>query len=76
MTKPKVYVTRMIAQEALDMIAQVAEVKVWSEELPPPRESLLEEVRDVDSLLTLLTDTIDASVMQAAPKLKVGRQTG
>ena len=71
MTKPKVYVTRMIAQKALDMIAQVAEMKVWSGELPPPRESLLEEVRDVDGLLTLLTDKIDASVMQAAPRLKV-----
>lgn len=71
MTKPKVYVTRMIAQEALDMIAQVAEMKVWSGELPPPPESLLEEARDVDGLLTLLTDKIDASVMQAAPKLKV-----
>jgi glyoxylate reductase len=61
----------MMAQEALDMIAQVAEMKVWSEELPPPHESLLEEVRDVDGLLPLLTDKIDASVMQAAPKLKV-----
>jgi len=71
MAKPKVYVTRMMAQEALDMIAQVAEMKVWSEELPPPHESLLEEVRDVDGLLPLLTDKIDASVMQAAPKLKV-----
>ena len=71
MAKPKVYVTRMIAQEALDMIAQVAEMKMWSEGLPPPHESLLEEARDVDGLLTLLTDKIDASVMQAAPKLKV-----
>ena len=61
----------MIAQQALDKIAQVAETKVWSGELPPPHESLLEEVRDVDGLLTLLTDKIDASVMQAAPKLKV-----
>ncbi|TET44926.1 MAG: D-glycerate dehydrogenase, partial [Dehalococcoidia bacterium] len=71
MTKPKVYVTRIIAQEALDTIAQVAEMKVWPEELPPPHEVLLEEARDVDGLLTLLTDKIDASVMQAAPKLKV-----
>lgn len=71
MAKPKVYVTRIIAQKALDMIAQVAEVKVWPEELPPPRETLLEEAREVDGLLTMLTDKIDASVMQAAPKLKV-----
>ncbi len=71
MVRPKVYVARMMAQQALDKIAQVAETKVWSGELPPPHESLLEEVRDVDGLLTLLTDKIDASVMQAAPKLKV-----
>lgn len=31
----------------------------------------MEEARDVDGLLTLLTDKIDASVMQEAPKLKV-----
>ena len=71
MAKPKVYVTRMIAQKALDMVAQVAEMKVWPEKLPPPREVILEEARNVDGLLTLLTDTIDASVMKAAPKLKV-----
>lgn len=71
MAKPKVYVTRMIAQKALDMIAQVAEMKVWPEELPPQREVILEEARNVDGLLTLLTDTIDASVIKAAPKLKV-----
>ncbi|UCD53993.1 MAG: D-glycerate dehydrogenase, partial [Dehalococcoidia bacterium] len=71
MTKPKVYVTRTIAQEALDTIAQVAEMKVWPGELPPPHEVILEEAREVDGLLTLLTDKIDASVMQAAPKLKV-----
>lgn len=71
MTKPKVYVTRMIAQEALDMITRVAEMKVWPGELPPPHEVILEEAREVDGLLTLLTDKIDASVMQAAPKLKV-----
>ncbi len=71
MTKPKVYITRQIAQEALDMIAQVAEMKVWPEELPPPHEVLLAEVQNIDGLLALLTDRIDASVMQAAPKLKV-----
>jgi len=35
MTRPKVYITRMIAQEALDIISQAAEVEVWPEELPP-----------------------------------------
>lgn len=71
MAKPKVYITRQIAQKALDMIAQVTEMKVWSEELPPPREVLLAEAQNVDGMLTLLTDKIDAALMEAAPRLKV-----
>lgn len=71
MAKPKVYITRQIAQKALDMIAQATEMKVWSEELPPPREVLLAEAQNVDGMLTLLTDKIDAALMEAAPRLKV-----
>ena len=71
MAKPKVYVTRRMAQEALDKIAQVTEMEVWPEELPPPYDVLLEKVRDVDGLLPLLTDRIDANLMDAAPRLKV-----
>jgi len=36
MARPKVYITRQIAQEALDMIGQVAEMEIWPGELPPP----------------------------------------
>ncbi len=71
MTRPRVYVTRRIPQEGLDMIAQVADIEVWPEELPPPYALLLEKARDADGLLTLLTDRIDASLMDAAPKLRV-----
>ena len=71
MAKPKVYITRQIAQKALDMIAQVTEMKMWSEGLPPPREVLLAEAQNVDGMLTLLTDKIDAALMEAAPRLKV-----
>jgi glyoxylate reductase len=71
MTRPKVYITRMIAREALDIISQVAEVEVWPEELPPPYELLREKVRAADGLLSLLTDRIDAALLAAAPQLKV-----
>ncbi|MBT9160457.1 MAG: putative 2-hydroxyacid dehydrogenase [Dehalococcoidia bacterium] len=71
MTKPKVFVTRKIAQEALDMIGGVAEVEVWEDELPPPRNVLMKRVQDIDGLLSLLTDKIDAELMDAATKLKV-----
>ena len=71
MTKPRVFITRIIAQEALDKIAKEADIEVWPEELPPPYEVLLEKARDADGMITLLTDRIDANLMNAAPKLKV-----
>ena len=71
MSKPKVYVTRRIPQAGLDIIAQVADMEVWPEELPPPYEVLLEKARDAEGLLTLLSDRIDAALMDVAPKLKV-----
>jgi len=71
MPKPKAYITRRIAQPALDMIALEADMEMWPEELPPPYEVLIEKVRNVDGLLTLLTDKIDAALMEAAPKLEV-----
>ncbi len=71
MVKPRVFVSRLMAREALDMIAGATEMEVWLEELPPPYEVLLEKVRDVEGLLSLLSDRVDATLMDAAPKLKV-----
>lgn len=71
MSLPKVFVSRVIAQEALDRITQATEMEVWPEELPPPYEVLLEKARDADGLLTLLTDRIDANLMDRSPKLRV-----
>ncbi len=71
MPKPKVFVARKMAQEALDMIADATEMSLWEDELPPPRDVLLKKVRDVDGLLSLLTDKVDVELMDAAPKLKV-----
>lgn len=71
MAKAKVFVARKMAQEALDMIADAAEMELWEDELPPPRNVLLNKVRDIDGLLSLLTDKVDAELMDTAPKLKV-----
>ncbi len=61
----------MIAQEALDKIVQATEAEVWLEELPPSYEVLLEKARATEGLLTLLSDKVDATLMDAVPKLKV-----
>jgi len=69
--QPKVFITRTLPQPALDLILPVCDAHVWRDELPPPREVLLEHARECEGLLTLLTDKIDAALMDHAPKLKV-----
>ncbi len=72
MPKPRVFVTRLIPSAGLDLVTAFCDAEVWTDELPPPRPALLERVRGVDGLLCLLTDRIDAEVMDAAgPQLKV-----
>jgi glyoxylate reductase len=69
--KPDVYITRLIPEKGLEMVREVCETRVWKGELPPPREVLLDEVREIEGLLCLLTDKVDAELLDAAPKLKV-----
>ena len=72
MTKPKVFVTRVIRDKGLEVVKENCQADIWPEELPPSREVLLERVRGADGLLCLLTDRIDGDVMNAAgPRLKV-----
>jgi lactate dehydrogenase-like 2-hydroxyacid dehydrogenase len=66
----KVFVTRALPGGALDRLVAEHEVDVWPDRLPPPREALLEGVRDADGLLPMLTDRVDAELMDAAPKLR------
>lgn len=69
--KPQVFISRMLPQQALDMILPICDAEVWQDELPPPRDVLLSKVRDLDGLLTLLTDKVDTVLMDSAPRLKV-----
>jgi glyoxylate reductase len=71
MSQPRVLVTRVLPQAALDRIVSACDMDLWTDELPPPREVLLEKVRGCDGVLSLLTDRIDAEVMDASPCLKV-----
>jgi len=71
MPRPKVFIARRIPDEGLSAIAAACDVEVWEDRLPPPAAVLRERIRDCDGLVSLLTDRIDGSVLDAAPKLKV-----
>jgi len=65
-------VTRCILERGLELVKDFCEAEVWPDELPPSREQILKHVVGVDGLLCLLTDRIDAEVMDAAGRgLKV-----
>jgi glyoxylate reductase len=69
--KPKVFVSRIIPEEGLNLVLDACDAEVWQEELPPPRDVLLEKIRDKVGLLSLLTDKIDAELMDLNPQLRV-----
>ncbi|MGH8247993.1 MAG: 2-hydroxyacid dehydrogenase [Gammaproteobacteria bacterium] len=69
--KPKVFVTRIIPDEGLALIREECAMKLWEDELPPPRQVLLDEVRKIDGLVSLLTDRVDAELMDSNPRLRV-----
>uniref|UniRef100_A0A9J8DDM2 Glyoxylate reductase/hydroxypyruvate reductase n=2 Tax=Cyprinus carpio TaxID=7962 RepID=A0A9J8DDM2_CYPCA len=70
----KVYVTRRIPQEGMKLLqkAGICNLSVWDSDEPVPRAELLKGVAGAHGLLCLLSDKIDAEVLDAAgPNLKV-----
>ena len=66
----RVFVTRKLPGDALDRLRAEHDVEVWPERLPPPREELMARAPEVEGLLSLLTDPVDAELIQAAPRLR------
>ena len=66
----RVFVTRRLPGFALDRLGAEHEVEVWDERLPPPPGELSERAARSEGLLTLLTDTVDAELLAAAPRLR------
>jgi len=71
MVKPRVYVTRQIFPDALDLIEKSAELEIWPDDEPPSPEQLREAMADVDGAIINVMDRIDAPLLDAAPKLRV-----
>ncbi len=72
MARPRVFVSRRIPEDGLRPILAECDATVWPDELPPQRAELLRSVEGCDGLLTLLTDRVDAELLdRAGPQLKV-----
>jgi glyoxylate reductase len=69
--KPVIYVTRKLPQKALDMISAECKMKVNPDDRVMTRKELEEAIKGIDGLLCLLTDRIDADLLDLNPELKV-----
>jgi glyoxylate reductase len=64
------FVTRQLPGPALDRLRARHEVEVWPERLPPAYEELAARTSKAEGLLALLTDRVDAALIEQCPRLR------
>lgn len=70
--KPRVFVTRALPEEAMNILQEHLQCRFWEEaDIPVPRDILLEEAKEADGLYTLLTDKVDVELFSHSPRLRV-----
>lgn len=72
--RPKVFITRELFDDVVDRVSRYYEVEVWDRYEQPPYQALVSKVREVDALVSLLTDKIDCNLLQSAPRLRIVAQ--
>lgn len=77
MPKPHVLICREIFEDDRLKLDAETDAEVWLDQLPMSRAVLLEKARDVDGILSMVTERVDAELMDAAgPQLRVVSQFG
>jgi len=72
MAMPQIYVTRPLPAPAMKLLEGAVQYRMWErEDEPVQRETLLREIVDVDGIICLLTDKMDAEVMERARRCRV-----
>jgi glyoxylate reductase len=72
MKKERVFITRVIPDDGLKIVDEFCHMEVSDYDGVLSRQVLLDKVKGIDGLLSLLTDTIDREVMEmAGPQLQV-----
>lgn len=68
---PRVFVTRRVPELGLALLRAECELTLWEGETAIPRDVLLRQVALAEGLYCLLTDCVDAELLEAAPRLQV-----
>lgn len=68
--RPQVYVTHPLPEAARRIIDAACDARYYAGDPPVPREILMREAAASDGILTLLTDRVDAELLDAAPRCR------
>ena len=71
MPRPRVFVSRQMHSDSLELIGQATDMEVWPDDAPPTAPELKEKLADADGALINIMDRIDPTLLDAAPRLKV-----
>jgi gluconate 2-dehydrogenase len=69
-TRPKVFSEKPLPQDIQEFVEKHVDLKTWDQAETLSREQLLQELSDVDGLLTSGT-LINADLLEQAPQLRV-----
>src|SRR2546430_12270916 len=71
MPKPKVFATHGLFDAARQILQKSCEVQYWTKPGRPPREEGLQQVKEKEGLICLLTDKVDEDLLREAPNLRI-----
>ena len=71
-SRKKVFVTRRLPEEAMQLLKSRFQVEVWPGDESPPKTVLIDRVKVVNGLYCLLTEEINAEVINAAGEQLLG----
>ena len=66
MASIKVYITRQVQNEAVELLKEKCSVEMWASDAAVPRGELPAKVKGVDAIFCTLNDEIDEEVLDAA----------
>jgi len=68
----KVFITRQISEKAIDLLKkEKIKFNVYKKDKAIPRKELLKNIKDVDGIVSLLTEKFDKDLIDQIPKCKV-----
>ncbi len=70
-SQPRVFATRALPGDALARLGAEVDLEVWPGPGSPPPSALHAALRHAEGLLCLLTDRVDAELLEGAPVLRV-----